>query len=617
MPLLKKINNPNDLKQLNYNQLETLSNEIRDFLIENVSVTGGHLSSNLGTVELCVALHKVFNTPIDKIVFDVGHQCYTHKILTGRKNGFSKLRMENGISGFPSPKESEHDAFIAGHGNVAISVAIGLARAKKIKGEAGKVIALVGDGAFTGGMVYEGINNIDTLDNLIVILNDNKMSISKNVGSISKYFTRLRTSTGYFRVKRNMETALDTIPVIGKSIKLGMSASKSVVRRAIYKSTWFEEMGFQYLGPVDGHNIKELVTTFASCEAQERPLFINCLTVKGKGFTPAENNPGAFHGVSTFNVESVQDPDATLDESFSVEFGKHLVEIAKGNKKICAITAAMKYGTGLQFFYKRFKNRFFDVGMAEQHAVTFAAGLAKEGLKPVVCLYSTFLQRSYDQLIHDVCLQNLDVLFAIDRAGLVPGDGCTHQGIYDVAFLSQQPNLTIVSPSNFAELKFWLDELTSEKHVGTKAIRYPRGKESEVLKQLPLTKNTFDIYGEDKKTAIISYGAEIEQVLVAQKDLASKGINVDVIKLTVVNPLPNNFINSLLQYEKLVFIEEGIEQGSVAQHTATALLKSGYKGVFDMRALPTQGIDHATIDQLKKQNGIDAKSIVNLIECGE
>ncbi|MDD3429866.1 MAG: 1-deoxy-D-xylulose-5-phosphate synthase, partial [Oscillospiraceae bacterium] len=411
MRILDTVNSPKDLEPLNVSQLNTLSEEIRAFLIESVSQTGGHLSSNLGTVDLTLALHKVFHAPQDKLVFDVGHQCYTHKILTERKNLFHTLRQKGGLSGFPSPKESQYDAFNAGHGNTSISAAIGIARAKKLKGEIGTVIAIIGDGAFTGGMVYEGINNIDTLDNLIVILNDNEMSISKNVGALARYFTSLRTSPRYYHAKKNIEGFLNGLSGVGHAVKDVLVHMKTLMRQCIYeKSTFFEELGFQYVGVVDGHNIEEMLALFKNARAQQnRPLFIHIVTKKGKGFKPAEKNPGEFHGVSAFDIHEAIDtfessetnnPDISPADSFSNIFGQKLAELAVNNKKICAITAAMKYGTGLQFFYKQHKKRFFDVGMAEQHAVTFAAGLAQEGLLPVVAIYSTFLQRSYDQIIH-------------------------------------------------------------------------------------------------------------------------------------------------------------------------------------------------------------------------
>ena len=385
-PLLSKISCPQDLKRLSVQQMPQLCDEIRNFLIENVSRTGGHLSSNLGTIELTVALHRVFSSPQDKFVFDVGHQCYTHKLLTGRQAGFAKLRQLGGISGFPNPAESVHDCFVAGHGNTAISAAIGIARAKKLRGEPGKVIAIVGDGAFTGGMVYEGMNNIDTLGNLIVILNDNKMSISKNVGSVANYLTRLRTSPRYSQAKADVESALNRLPVVGNPMIRSLQKAKELLRRGIYNSTMFENMGFQYVGPLDGHDVAELEEMFHNLTNQTAPLFVHVVTCKGKGYAPAEENPGEFHGVSAFKLNSVTDPDVAPESSFSIVFGQKLAELGGRRKDLCAITAAMKYGTGLQFFYRAYPQRFFDVGMAEQHAVTFAAGLARGGMLPVVSI---------------------------------------------------------------------------------------------------------------------------------------------------------------------------------------------------------------------------------------
>ena len=450
--LLDSINQPADLKQLNEKQVEQLCEEIRSFLLKNISKTGGHLASNLGMVELTVALHRVLETPQDKIVFDVGHQCYTHKILTGRRGQFEQLRQLDGISGFPNPNESVHDAFIAGHGNTALSLAIGMAWAKKLHHEQGLVVAVIGDGAFTGGMVYEGMNNIEHLDNLLVILNDNKMSISKNVGALARYLTHLRTTTAYVDAKDNVRSFLDGVPLVGAPLKKNITECKTLLRRAMYHSTMFEDMGFQYIGPVDGHNVEELERTLRSIYQRPGPHFLHIVTKKGKGYQPAEMNPGNYHGVSAFDPDGMPDPEVAPKESFSTVFGKLLVQEGTQNPKLCAITAAMKYGTGLQFFAHRHPQRFFDVGIAEQHAVTFAAGLAAGGLKPIFAVYSSFLQRAYDQILHDVCIQNLPVVFAIDRAGLVGSDGETHQGIFDISYLSTIPNMTIMAPKNKWEL---------------------------------------------------------------------------------------------------------------------------------------------------------------------
>ncbi len=608
--LLDTIHSPADVKKLNFKQLYRLCAEIRAFLIHSVSRTGGHLSSNLGTIEMTVALHKVFTTPQDQILWDVGHQCYTHKLLTGRKDGFRRLRMLDGVGGFPSPKESAHDPFVAGHGNTALSAAIGLAEAKKLKGEAGKVIAIIGDGAFTGGMVYEGMNNIRCLNNLIVILNDNKMSISKNVGSVAQYLTKLRTDPRYFKVKRDVETLLDSTPVVGRPIKVSVQTAKSLVRRALYHSTMFEQMGFQYAGPIDGHDIKDLSLIFdAYRQDQSAPVFIHIVTVKGKGFTPAERNPGEFHGVSAFDIKHLTDPDDAPELSFSTQFGQFLAARGEEDKRLCAITAAMKYGTGLQYFYKQHKERFFDVGMAEQHAVTFAAGLAAGGMHPVVSIYSTFLQRGYDQIIHDVNLQQLNVLFAIDRAGLVPGDGVTHQGIYDVAFLSELKNFTVVSPCNYAELIHWLSVLLKQEKP--RAIRYPRGAEQPELAALGCSGKAYDVFPAEgsARSALITYGTETQEALCAAKAAVGQGIDVDVYKLTVVHPLPGGFADALMGYDRILFAEEGVRLGGAGEHLAAVLLEKGCTAQYRHIGLPSTGIGHASVEELRAQFGLDADAL--------
>lgn len=613
-PLLEQVASPDDVKKIPGNQLEELCAEIRAFLIESVSHTGGHLSSNLGTIELTVALHRVLHTPQDKILFDVGHQCYTHKILTGRWKQFGTLRTIDGISGFPSPKESEHDAFIAGHGNTAISTAIGMARAKKLKGEPGKVVAIVGDGAFTGGMVYEGMNNIDTLNNLVVILNDNKMSISKNVGNMARYLTALRTNPRYFKAKEDVESFLDSVPLVGQPIKRGVQGTKQLLRRYIYNSTMFEEMGFQYVGPLDGHDVLGLASTFSNLQKQTAPLFIHVVTVKGKGFKPAEENPGEFHGVSAFDPEHVLDPDIAPSASFSTEFGQQLVELGKTHENLCAITAAMKYGTGLQFFYREFPKRFFDVGMAEQHAVTFAAGLASQGMLPVVGIYSTFLQRSYDQLIHDVKLMELPVILAVDRAGLVPGDGETHQGIHDVPFLSEI-GIPTVCPCNYAELRYWLQKLV-EDWSGPRAIRYARGAEPAALAELGCTGQEFDRLLQQKgaQVALVSYGTLTEEVLKAEKILEQKGIACDVYKLTKLYPLPEGFASELATHSCILFAEDSIRRGGVGSYLAEDLLEIGWQGKYLYGAINRNCLPHGTVPQLRQVLGLTGEQLAEAVE---
>lgn len=608
--LLDTIQSPQDVKRLLPEELAPLCEEVRAFLIDSVSKTGGHLSSNLGTIELTVALHRVFTTPRDAIVWDVGHQSYTHKLLTGRREGFARLRMADGISGFPCPAESPHDAFLAGHGNTSLSAAIGMAQAKKLRGEPGKVIAIVGDGAFTGGMIYEGMNNVQKLNNLIVVLNDNKMSISKNVGSVAQYLTRLRTNPQYFKAKRDVESILDQTPLVGGAIKTTLQAVKSVLRRALYHSTMFEEMGFQYVGPVDGHDVRELAVLFdAYRQEQTAPLFVHIITKKGKGFTPAEENPGEFHGVSAFDVHHLTDPDIAPDSSFSTVFGQTLAACGMRDRRLCAITAAMKYGTGLQYFYKQHKERFFDVGMAEQHAVTFAAGLAAGGMRPVVSIYSTFLQRGYDQIIHDVHLQGLNVLFAVDRAGLVPGDGETHQGIYDAAFFSQLQECCVVSPCNYAELTHWLEQLLQRD--GLRVLRYPRGGENETLASLGCSGRLFDVYPAPgpAKIALVTYGAETAPVREAARLAAQQGVFADVYKLAVIHPLPDGLCAALRGYRGILFAEEGIRSGGIGEHLAAALLEQGCTAAYRHIAVPTLGLLHAGVDEQRARFGLDAESL--------
>ena len=612
--LLAKISQPSDLDGLTNKQVEQLCGEIRSFLLDHVSKTGGHLASNLGAVELTVALHRVLRTPTDEIVFDVGHQCYTHKLLTGRQAGFDKLRQIDGISGFPNPGESEHDAFIAGHGNTALSAAIGMAWAKKLRGEQGRVVAVIGDGAFTGGMVYEGMNNIGGLDNLIVVLNDNKMSISKNVGALARYLNHLRTANSYFDAKENVRTFLDRVPVVGPPIKHAIGGGKALLRRAMYYSTMFEDMGFQYYGPIDGHNEAELERILRTLAHQPGPHFLHIVTVKGKGYEPAENNPGNYHGVSKFDLAGIPDPDVAPKESFSNIFGTQLNELARDNKSICAITAAMKYGTGLQFFYHGHPRRFFDVGMAEQHAVTFAAGLAKQGMLPVVCIYSTFLQRAYDQILHDVNLMKLNVVFAIDRAGFVPADGETHQGIFDPAFLSQI-GMPVYAPSNYAELKHWLPVLLSDDMHGPRAIRYPRGGESAQLAKLGCTGKEYDrvCTAPGAKTVIVSYADEVEDAMDAAAILNEKSRPCDVYKLVKIFPFTDELIEEISRYDVVVMAEECVARGGIGEHLAVALQRVGWHGTYIHRAVENVCLPHATVPQIKRVTGLDAASLAEAV----
>lgn len=610
---LDKIQATGDVKNLPQQELPLLCEDIRSFLIESVSATGGHLSSNLGVVELTVALHRALNLPQDKILFDVGHQCYTHKLLTGRRAGFAQLRQRDGISGFPAPQESECDTFIAGHGSTALSTAIGVARAKKIKGEPGKVVAIIGDGAFTGGMVYEGMNNVSTLNNLIVVLNDNKMSISKNVGQMANYLTKLRTDPKYFHAKARMETALEKIPAVGSDLVKVLQEGKKLIRRGIYHSTMFEEMGFQYIGPVDGHDVLELTRILTNLSEQYSPVFLHIVTRKGKGLKQAEENPGEFHSVSAFDLDHLTNPEMSPKDSFSTRFGTRLAELGADVPNLCAITAAMKYGTGLNFFYHNIPERFFDVGMAEEHAVTFAAGLASQGMLPVVAIYSTFFQRAYDQMIHDVNLMKLNVVFAVDRAGLVPADGETHQGIYDPGYFSQI-GIPTFSPSNYEELEYWLEQLIKTMQ-GPRAIRYARGEEKPALAALGCTGNPYDFIRRtaDACTVLVSYGAESEEILRAADLLEQQGVAADCCKLVQIFPLPEGLCEELSRYQTILFAEEAVTSGGIGQQLCTALHQTGWRGTFLLRGVDNTHLLHATVPQLREDQGLDAPALAELM----
>lgn len=608
-PLLERIQAPGDVKLLQETDLPQLCEEIRQFLIQSVTSTGGHLSSNLGVVELTVALHRTLDLPQDKILFDVGHQCYTHKLLTGRRAGFAALRQKEGISGFPNPKESDCDTFVAGHGSAALSTAIGIARAKKIKNEPGKVVVIVGDGAFTGGMVYEGMNNVSMLNNLIVVLNDNKMSISKNVGQMANYLTKLRTDPKYFHAKAQMENVLGSIPFVGTEMIRWLQGGKQLVRRGIYHSTMFEEMGFQYIGPVDGHDVVALEHLLNNLQEQFAPIFLHVVTQKGKGLKPAEENPGEFHAVSSIDLNHLTNPELSPKDSFSTTFGSTLAELGKEEPRLCAITAAMKYGTGLNFFKHAHPDRFFDVGMAEEHAVSFAAGLASQGLLPVAAIYSTFFQRAYDQMIHDVNLMKLDVLFAVDRAGLVPGDGETHQGIYDTGFFSQI-GIPIFAPANYDELRYWLTYLVREAR-GPRAIRYARGEEKPALAALGCSGATYDQIEtkQGAKVALVSYGAETEEVIAACDLLQQNGVAADGFKMVRLYPLPEGLCEALQRYSTILFAEDSIGTGGIGQQLCFALQQNGWAGTFLLHSVDNTHLLHANVPQLRRDQALDALSL--------
>lgn len=610
--ILNKVKLPKDLKNLSVKELETLCDEIRKEIIKTVSQNGGHLASNLGVVELTVALHRVFDCPKDKLVFDVGHQCYAHKILTGRLNKLSTIRKENGISGFPRRNESEYDTFSTGHSSTSISAAFGLLRANNILDNDSKVIALIGDGALSGGLAYEGLNNAGAFKkNFIVILNDNKMSISRNVGAIARYLAAMRTRKTYLKIKGFISYILEHVPLIGPFIKKFILRSKSALKKLLYKGTLFENMGFLYYGPIDGHDMKKLINVLTIAKNIDRPILVHVNTIKGKGYKFAEKKPNIYHGISNFNIETGD--SKTSADSFSSVFGNKICDLAKEDKKICAITAAMKIGTGLSSFAKNYKNRFFDVGIAEEHAVTFAGGLALGGMIPFFVVYSTFLQRSYDQIIHDAALQNLKIILAIDRAGIVGEDGETHQGIFDVPFLNSIPNVSIFSPSYFDELENVIDRVVYEEN-GVCAIRYPRGKELYRPSDFISSCDAYDVYGDiNSDIAIITYGRIFSNACLAKEELEISGLKVCIIKLNQIKPLKEDVITLSLKFKKIFFFEEGSLNGGLGEHFSYRLSKRDFKGRYKLIAIDNKFVLQSSVDSILKSLSLDKDGIVNTI----
>ncbi|MBE6720792.1 MAG: 1-deoxy-D-xylulose-5-phosphate synthase [Ruminococcaceae bacterium] len=607
MSLLDSVNTPKDIKKLNIDELSTLCGEIRELMIDVVSKNGGHLASNLGVVELTVAIHKVFNSPNDQIIFDVGHQSYTHKILTGRKDSFSTLRTEGGISGFTRRDESEHDIFSSGHSSTSISSAIGLAKAKSIKGEKGKVIAVIGDGALTGGLAYEALNN-NECNNLIVILNDNNMSISRNVGSMAKSLTNIRTSPKYATFKSKITRFIAKIPKLGSQITRSITAINQKIRKRVYKNTFFEELGFRYYGPIDGHNLEDLIDALTVAKSHSHSVLIHINTVKGKGYEFAEKNPSLFHGIGKFNIETGE--PLSSGDTFSSVFGSSLINHAEKDSRICAVTAAMSTGTGLVEFSKKFPKRFFDVGIAEQHAVTFSAGLARGGMVPFFAVYSTFLQRSYDQLIHDVAMQNLKVIFCIDRAGFVGEDGESHQGLFDTSFLMSVPNLTAYAPAYFDELSSMMYQALY-KESGAVAIRYPRGKEWFKPEGYEYNKEPFSVIGSsDEKNCIVTYGREFCECYKALESLS----NTYIIKLNRIKPIDNSVINYVANAKNIFFFEEGIKAGGVGEHFASIIKENGINAAFHHIAVTDEFVKQASVQSQLKKYRHDAESIIREVK---
>lgn len=603
--LLSKIKSPDDVKKLNYDEISLLCQEIRDCIVSTVSKNGGHLASNLGAVELTVALHRSFSSPEDALIFDVGHQSYTHKLLTGRFDKFSTIRTENGLSGYMRPDESEHDPFITGHSSNSISAAYGIYRAKKLKGENGTAVAIIGDGAMTGGMAYEALNNAGSgRSNFIVVLNDNKMSISRNVGALARSLTKMRNKPHYHHFKFALSRFLLAIPLVGKPLNNAVYKVKEAVKELIYHENIFSALGFNYLGPVDGHNVKAMEQLFEVAKTYSRPSVIHVITTKGKGYAYAESSPRDYHGVSAFDID--KGAKFSGKRTYSDVAGATLCKIAEKDEKVCAVTAAMAAGTGLTEFAGRFKSRFFDVGIAEEHAVTFAAGLASAGLKPYFAVYSSFLQRGFDQVIHDIAIGNFPVCLLIDRAGIVGEDGETHQGLFDVSFLTSVPGMTVYSPTYYDELERDIElSAQSDKFV---AIRYPRGCEkSGAEKEISGDYTVFEGSGEK---AIVTYGRIFQNALEAQKKLP----DVTLIKLNKIYPVSDSLINEMQKYKELHFFEEGIKNGGIAELCAARLLENGYGGKYIIHAIDNKFVPTAAVSAALKNAGLDTESIINALK---
>lgn len=611
---LDRINEANDIKKIEPEAYDALASEIRSFIIESVSEHGGHLASNLGVVELTMALHLCMDFPNDKLIWDVGHQAYTHKLLTGRKEDFSGLRTFGGMSGFPKHKESPCDAFDTGHSSTSISAALGYARARDLKGEDRNVVAVIGDGSLTGGMAYEALNNVSHLkSNMIIVLNDNKMSISENVGGLSKHLTALRTRESYMDFKMDVEKKLKQIPHVGDSVARSVKKSKDSIRQLFVKGGFFEDFGIKYIGPIDGHDIKEMVRVLNALKRLNEPVVMHVVTQKGRGYVPAEQNPSAFHGVGSFDIATGESL-ASKSLTYTSVFSKTICRLGKAHPDVVTICAAMPDGTGLTAFKKHFPDRFFDVGIAEQHAVTFAAGLAAGGMHPFVAVYSSFLQRAYDQIIHDVCIQNLPVVFCVDRAGLVGADGETHQGIFDLSYLSMIPNMTVCAPKNKYELYDML--YFAYQYHGPIAIRYPRGSAYEGFKNMrpPIEYGKSELMFEGEKIALVAVGSMVQTAVQVCEKLLDKGINATVVNARFVCPLDTECLDRLSRdHQWIVTMEENVLKGGFGEACGDYLLAKHEDVRLIHVGVPDVYVEHGGVDQLKKTLHMDADSIVERI----
>ena len=610
--ILDRINGPEDVKKLRGEELSQLAEEIRTFLIEKISMTGGHLASNLGVVELTIALFRAFSLPEDKIVWDVGHQSYTHKILSGRKDGFDALRQYGGMSGFPKRAESSCDAFDTGHSSTSISAGLGIAQGRDLMRENYKVVSVIGDGALTGGMAYEALNNAGRMKtNFIIVLNDNNMSISENVGGMSTYLSNLRADEGYNLLKKAVSDSLSNIPLVGDRMVNTLLRTKNSIKQFLIPGMLFENMGLTYLGPVDGHDIRKLERIFREAQKIDRAVLIHVITRKGKGYAPAEKNPAAFHGVGPFCIETGELKKSSENPSYTEVFSRELCRLAAKDERIVALTAAMPDGTGLSRFARRFPKRFFDVGIAEQHAVTSAAGMAAAGLRPVVAVYSSFLQRAYDQIVHDVCLQNLPVVFCIDRAGLVGSDGETHQGIFDLTYLSSIPSMTVMAPKNMWELR---DMMRFALSLGSPAaIRYPRGEAYRGLRdhRAVVEYGKSEMLYEEKDLALVAFGSMVSCAEHIRAKVRKEGKACTLVNGRFVKPIDYGMLDLLAKdHSVIVTLEENVLRGGAGEEI-TAYIHSHYPEIRVVNiGLPDTYVEHGNVSVLRKALGIDSDSII-------
>lgn len=614
--MLEKIQKPNDIKKIPADQLPALAEEIREFIIESLSKTGGHLASNLGVVELTIAMHRVFDLPKDKLIWDVGHQSYTHKILTGRKDGVETLRREGGISGFPKRSESDCDVFDTGHSSTSISAGVGYVRARELKKENYSVVSIIGDGALTGGMAYEALNNAASLkSNFIIVLNDNEMSITENVGGMSSYLSGLRTASAYTGFKMDVTKALNRIPGIGPGMVDAMRKTKSSIKQIIIPGMLFEDMGLTYLGPVDGHNIPQLIKTFQEAKRFEGPILVHVLTQKGRGYEPAMRHPARFHGAGPFDVKTGL-PVGKSNPTYTDVFSTVMRKMGDRRKDVAAVTAAMMTGVGLKRFSNMFPDRCFDVGIAEEHAVTFAAALSLGGITPVVAIYSSFLQRAYDQIMHDVCMQNLHVVFAIDRAGLVGYDGETHHGIFDLSYLGSMPNMTILAPKNLWELsdmiKFAVD------YDGPIAVRYPRGEAYAGLKEFraPICLGKSEVIHEGSRVALLAVGSMVKMAEEVQKQLKERmDMDAALVNARFVKPIDEELLRSFADtYELVVTLEENVKDGGFGERVLAFAEEEDLPFGVEIIALPDRFIPHGSVSYQMKQVGFTPEDICGRIE---